>query len=60
MSDHLKNNDYKINFAEEFQLYDEDKERLRFTGTEDVQIHLRTFKARMKVLGHEGVISDDR
>ena len=59
MSDHLKNNDYKINFAEEFQLYDEDKERLRFTGNEDVQIHLRAFKARMKVLGHEGVTSDD-
>lgn len=37
MSDHLKNNDYKNNFAEEFQLYDEDMERLHFAGNEDVQ-----------------------
>ena len=59
MSDNLKNNDYRNFLAEEFHLFDEDKERLRFTGNEDVQVHLKAFKSRMKVLGHEGVTNDD-
>ena len=40
-------------------MLDEDKKRMCFTGNEDFQMHVKAFKARMKVLGHEGVINDD-
>ena len=40
---------------EEFILLDEDKKRMYFTGNEDFQKHKKAFKARMKVLGHEGI-----
>lgn len=59
MSDQFRYKDYKNSSSEDFLLLDEDKKRLLFTGNEDVQKHLKAFKARMKVLGHEGIVNDD-
>ena len=59
MSNHWINNDNKNHSMDEFILLDEDKKRMYFTGNEDFQKHKKAFKARMKVLGHEGVINDD-
>jgi len=46
---------------DEFTLYDNYGHVLIFNGNEDFAIHLAAFKARMQVLGHEGVtaVNDD-
>lgn len=60
MSNQLRYNDYKNTPLEDFMLMDEDKKRVLFTGNEDVQKHLKAFKALMKVLGHEGIVNVDK
>ena len=59
MSNQWTHNENKNYSAEEFILLDGDKKRMYFTGNEDFQKHVKAFKARMKVLGHEGIINDD-
>ena len=56
-----RRNDLDLDNREEFTLYDNYGRVLIFNGNEDFAVHLAAFRAKMQVLGHQGVtaVHDD-
>ena len=56
-----RRNDLDLDNREEFSLYDNYGRVLIFNGNEDFAVHLAAFRAKMQVLGHQGVtaVHDD-